>query len=222
MFKPILSLIVFLFSLGFAFFYVKPEYYRAQEKQAELKVLFDTLENTERIKTLIEQTEDRLSKVDPVELARFDIFLPQTIDDIRFANNLQNIGAAQGLILSDIKVSGQEKDPQAKKVKTGKDVNNISRTLSIDRPVKEEESNTQTENGAEKKYATTKASFSVVATYSGFLLFLDDLEKSLGLINVTSLSFQELGSGEIVEKTTTNGIPLLYQFMVEVESYSLK
>ena len=77
--------------------------------------------------------------------------------------------------------------------------------------------------GATKKYVTTKASFSLTTTYEKFLILLSDLERSLGIINITGLSFQEhkesLGTRDI--RNTQKGT-LLYKYTVEIETYSLK
>ena len=74
-------------------------------------------------------------------------------------------------------------------------------------------------SGFEKKYITTKASFSFISTYGQALLFLDSLEKSLGLINITALSFspQEQKSGVKMGVGTA-----YYQYKLEIETYSLR
>ncbi|OHA84420.1 MAG: hypothetical protein A2937_01650 [Candidatus Yonathbacteria bacterium RIFCSPLOWO2_01_FULL_47_33b] len=223
MIKPILSLIVIVFSIAFGVFYSKPAYDDIKNARADIEKLDKTAQSTSEIKDIIEQTGKSLSAVDADDLARFDVFLPETLDGIRFANNLQHIGSANGLILSDIKVEQKEKEKtQEKSASTQPTPGTVSKVLAIDRPIAD--ATTPAAKGgteAKEKFLATKASFTFATTYSGFLLFLNDMEKSLGLINITSLSFKELAaSGD--EKATQKGVPPLYQFNIEIETYSLK
>lgn len=228
MIKPIISLFVILFSLGFGFFYAKPKYDDVQSTRADLLQLTQTSQSASDIKDIINETQKSLKNINPDDLARFNVFLPETLDGIRFANDLQHIGTTNGLILSDIKVDEQKKDnkpatatkPAVTQPASASGV--MVKALSVPNTVGDGATPQPTTGGtAEKKYIATRASFAFAATYSGFLLFLDDLEKSLGLINITSLSFKEL-SNSSEEKVTQSNLPSLYQFNIEIETYSLK
>lgn len=201
--KPFFSFIIIVISLGFAFFYVRPEYSLVQERSADLATLAVTSKSSSMIKTLINETEKNLNSVNSADLARFDIFLPETIDPIRFANNLQHIGITNGLVLENIKVEEPARNTQ-----------DGAGTQSS--PV------VQSQGAAlEKKYATTKANFTFTTTYEKFHIFLNDIEKSLGLINITTLSFQPVVEAPDPKKIKIVG-PQIYQFTVAVETYSLK
>ncbi|MHB1118301.1 MAG: hypothetical protein ACYCZ7_02145 [Minisyncoccota bacterium] len=220
MIKPILSLIVIVFSIGFAFFYVKPEYDRAQSARADLQKLEQTSQSASDIKEIIAETAKSLSAITPEDLERSNVFLPETLDVIRFANDLQHIGTANGLALAEIEVEQQEKQIQQVGTKTA-GVGAVSKVFSLERPVNGGAVAAPAGSVSEKKYVATKASFSVVATYPGFLVFLKDMEKSLGLINITALSFEEIGAS-VDEKRVQRGLPALYQFTIDLETYSLK
>lgn len=224
MIKPILSLIIIVFSLGFGFFYSKPAYTSIQSARNDLKKLDQTAQSVSEIKKIIAETGKSLSEVDPDGLARFDVFLPETLDGVRFANNLQQIGAANMIILSEIKVEQKENGKKQDKSAGSQAANAgaVGKVLTIDKNLAENNSaSAKAGTGSGEKYVATKASFTFAATYSGFLLFLNDLEKSLGLINITSLSFEELATSE-EEKSSQKDMPPLYQFSVEIETYSLK
>lgn len=219
MIKPILSLIVLIISIGFAIFYVKPEYDHVQDMRADLKKLSGIIEDTNKIKTLIKQTGEILNAIDVDNQTRLNVFLPETLDPIRFANNLQSLGLKNGIVLSEIEV--EEKKPDATTQSTPKptaeDVSagTAGKIFSIS-----QQSTTQA--GAQpQRYVTTKANFIFSATYGGLLSFLKDLEKSLGLINITSLSFKPLHSADD-EKVVKEDSAILYQFTAEIEVYSLK
>ncbi len=225
MIKPILSLIIIAFSAGFGFFYSKPMYEEVQNKRADLQQLVKTSQSASEIKDIIAETGRSLSAVDSEDMVRFDVFLPETLDSIRFANNVQHIGVANGLVLSDIKVDQQKgkEESVADAQPTGVQpsaVGGVTKILSVKQTVGEDPTS-GTGGDSQKRYGVTKASFAFASTYSGFLLFLNDLEKSLGLINITSLSFKELSAGAD-EKVVQKDLPPLYQFNIEIETYSLK
>lgn len=226
MIKPILSLIIIVFAIGFGFFYSKPKYDEVQKTRADLQQLIKTAQSAGEIKDIIAETGKSLSDVNPEDRARFDVFLPETLDSIRFANNLQHIGVANGLVLSDIKVDQQKKQETSTSATQPVGVQpsaigGVTKILSVNTTINEGVGVDKTGTEGQKRYGTTKASFALAATYSSFLLFLNDLEKSLGLINITSLSFKELAAG-VEEKVVQKDLPPLYQFNIEIETYSLK
>ena len=190
--------------------------------------LNETLKNSDRIKTLIDQTKQNLNSINSEEGARFAVFLPETIDGIRFANNIQHIGQINGIVVEEIKIipvpdgvnAGQNGSAAKQSLLQGV-VNTFSLENKIQSPqaVSPAAPKTATTNG--KKYATTKAHFSFSSTYESFQLFLNDLEKSLSLLNVTSLSL--VPETETTSTKKINGAsPIIYQFTVELETYSLK
>lgn len=183
--NPIISLIVLLLSLGFTFFYVVPEYHSNQERRASVDVLAKALLSTDEIEALINKTKNNLVSIGSTELPRFEVFLPETIDPIRFANNIQTVAGKNGIALKDIRVTSADNADQQDTA------NNTSANAK----------------STENKYATTKASFTFTASYGAFQLFLNDLERSLGLIKVSYLEFTA---------TPTE------QYSMEIETYSLK
>ncbi len=228
MIKFILSIVALVTSLFFAFLYVKPEYSRIQNNLASLKILNETIRATETIKKLIKQIGDSFDSIDPADIARSSVFLPERIDEIRFANNLQSIGARNGMVLVDIKIGEGVKKiekvivPEVLNADGGGTSYSPIRSLDANKIV---DVNIQKTVGtvADKKYVTTKASFSLTTTYEKFELLLNDLERSLGIINVTLLSFQE--NKEAVDTNdikNTQQDTLFYKYMVEIEIYSLK
>lgn len=223
MIKLILYSTVLLLSVIFGFLYVKPEYDVVQVRQADLKILNETFKSTETMKDLVNQIRGTLNSIDPADTARARVFLPETIDEVRFANNLQSMGVTDGVVLADIKVGDK-----VKKIQTVGATSTVRVASTANVPAQALSENvssgvSQQKTGAvlnEKKYTTTKASFSLITTYEKFIPFLNDLEKSLGLINITAVSFEEYNDVSSA-KSLGKGSPV-YQYKVELETYSLK
>lgn len=179
------------------------------------------------IKTLINETEKNLNSVNPEDLARFDIFLPETIDPIRFANNLQHLGTTNGLVLENIKVEEPVRGVAGDSAQGGVALaaQGLTNTFSLGTKISQADGliagSGSSRTASEKKYVTTKANFTFTATYEKFRIFLNDIEKSLGLINITTLSFEPVVETPDSKKIKSVG-PQIYQFTVAVETYSLK
>lgn len=219
MFKPIFSFIVITLAVSFAFLYIMPEYDRNKDLRRDLENLSEISKTAGKIEDQISQTEVTLNTVDADDLARFAVFLPEAPDPIRLANNLQRIGLTNGIVLQDIKVeeavAGAQKSTKPNGSGALQVVANIFSTGGAGEGAKE---------GAvagEKKYTTTKTNFSFAATHEAFSKFLFDTERSLGLINITALSFVPVPVMSDAKKSKQTAPPL-YQYAVTVETYSLK
>lgn len=226
MIKPIVSLIVLILSIIFTFFYVVPAYNLNQTRRGDVETLTKILDTSGEIKTLIAKTKTNLSNIDQAGLSRFEVFLPERIDPIRFANNIQYVGRKNRIALSDIKVEGSANIAQGNTGAGGVTatqglVNTMSLGAKINQAEGTNAQNPVATTGTEKKYVTTKASFIFTATFETFQLFLNDLEKSLGVINLTSLSFTPLPEDASAKKSKTPPPPT-YQYTMAIETYSLK
>lgn len=222
MIRSIISLIVIALSVAFALFQSKPMYDRGQKSLQDFQVINDTFADVGQIRELITRTSQTLGSIDQTTLARFDAFLPETIDPIRLANNLKHVGTANKLAITDIKV-----DEKINTLSQGASISGaegtLERVFSLNRDPQSGAGGSASSADTTKKYHATKASFKVVATYPGFMLLLNDLEKSLGLMNITSLTFREYASTGTPTKTSAkNPISVMYEYEVELETYSLK
>lgn len=227
MLKPIISLIVVVISIGFIFFNVIPAYELNVARRGDIESLTKILDTSSEIKTLIGKTKDNLNSIEPNILSRFEVFLPAKVDPIRFANNIQAIARDNRIILTNIKVDSAE--DLAKLSTTGSGANaavqGLVNAVSLGAQISKAESPILSgvaggSNAPKGKYVTTKATLTFTTTYESFQLFLNDLERSLGLINVTSLSFGETTDGSADKKSKVPTDPV-YGFTMTIETYSL-
>lgn len=224
--KPIISFVVLILSIGFTFFYVVPAYNLNVERRGDIESLSKILSTSSEIRTLIDETKTNLGLIDPTGLASFEVFLPEKIDQIRFANNIQHIGRKNRIILSDIKVEGATNGTMSSGSSGLSATQGLVNTLSIGSKMELAQGTTAPDaQGGNiplgKKFVTTKASFTFTATYEMFQLFLYDLEKSLGVIDLTEISFVQVPEASGASKSKTSSTPM-YQFTMAIETYSLK
>lgn len=221
--KSIFSIIILFFSVTFLFIYVKPLYERVQSHRAGIVDLDKILASAGAIESLIGETEKNLSVVAPLDKARFAVFLPEVVDEVRLAYTLQHIGVRRNVVLEDISVERQvDKETSAgASVRTGV-AGAIRNTLALDRTSQtlSGEGGATSVRNRDTRYKTTKAIFSFDTTYPLFQSFLGDLEKSLELMDIVSISFMPAPSVATGGRQTNE--PPLYRFTVELETYSLQ
>ena len=198
--NPFFSIVTILVSLIFGFFYVRPEYTVTQGRRADLAVLDETLKSTKEIQVLIAETQKTLDNIDPLELERFSVFLPDTTDAIRLANNIQRVAFSRVIALEKVKVEEAKKDAQG----GASGVTGVAAGILA--------------AAAAPQYATAKTTLSFTTSNDSFRAFLGDLEKSLGLMNITGLTFTPAPENEKFKRSSAPQ----YQYIVALETYSLK
>lgn len=217
--KPIISFVVIIISVIFVIFYVRPAYGDVKDRQNDIVSLEKILSASSGIGVLVSQTTKYLDSINEEGRLRFAVFLPEKIDVIRFANNLQHIGLSNGIILEKIKIE------EATDVKQGTSEMNSETQKSFVSAMLLQDATRQVDiaksgSSLSKRYVTTKASFEFVATYEKFQLFLYDLETSLELVDITSLSLTPKPVVVDPKNPSLTALPL-YQYTINLETYSL-
>lgn len=224
--KPIISFVTLALSIGFAFMYVVPAYNLNAERRGDIRSLERIISASGEIKPLIDETKTNLGSIERAALDRFEVFLPEKIDTIRFANNIQYIGKKNRITLSDIKVEESANsftDSNTSPASTASQglVSTISLGAKIDKADGTVPQGMQGGVLSAEKYATTKASLTFTSTFETFQAFLSDLERSLGVIDITLLSFSPVAP-DTSAKAPKTPAPPTYQYSMTIETYSLK
>lgn len=220
--NPIISFSVIVLSLAFVFLYVFPAYSSNQKSRDYVVSLAATLKESEKIRDRIDETKVSMAAIKQSELDQFEVFLPERVDTIRFANNIQSIARTNGIILSNIKIADGISETASSEATTAKQ--GLLRTISLDSKTNEAQGSEKRAAGVGSnkptKYKATKATFVFATTYEKFHLFLNDLERSLGVIDLVSLSFSPISQD--VNAVKGKIPPVLYQYSMEIETYSLR
>lgn len=218
MIKNIFSFAVLIFSVIFLFLYVKPLYGLTEKRRADIALLNEALGKANSVKSVIKETEIILSDISSFERARFDTFLPSTIDEIRFVNNLISITRARSVVAENIKI--EKRSTGSSQESAGKDSlkGGLQKVFSLEKGNPGDTTPLTSGTTPAGVYVATPVSFSFIASYPTMLLVLNDIEKSLGLINVNSLSFKEYVDDGGSAK---NSVPR-YNVTINLETYSIK
>lgn len=125
--------------------------------------------------------KDRLTKL-----------MPDTVDNIRLIIDTQNIALGHGMTLKDIKY-----DARAQSNATAATTTAPATPGQL--------------AASQKEYGTFELEFSVTGTYQNFLAFIADIEQSLRLVDIESVTFQAPEAG------STN-----MKYVIRIRTYWLK
>ncbi len=218
--KFTLSFIIIIFSLIFTFYYVKAEYYLVQNTRANIVLIDDILKNAKSINPLIEETKKNIADIEQSSNERLKVLLPEVVDPIRLANNIQGMAASDtlGIVLENIKVDAGNKKYTSDQLSSGTKLLRTGKVFSSGNNTTPPKEKTEVN---EEKYKSTKITFTMITTYEKFKLFLHEIERSLTLMKITSLSFKQIKENIEDEKARSGG-PARYQYNIGLETYSLK
>lgn len=132
----------------------------------------------------------RFQSLDPAQVERLKKMVPDTVDNIRFINDVNGIAKRTGMKLKKVDYNIE-------------DVKNSS-TKGSEKVVASPNS----------LYGSYTVGFAVSGSYKQFLEFLDALENSLRLVDITDVSFTSNGQ--------TEGKVETYDFSVKAQSYWLR
>jgi Tfp pilus assembly protein PilO len=184
--KSILSITVIAICVGMYFMYIKPLTVEIKTKIAEKSEYTKVLTRVKQIKEKREAVLADYNSISPDEIDRLNKIIPEKVEAVPMLNNLSAIGERYGVLIKDFKVA--ETDPAS---------HDVTGASSI---------------GGHK---TTAITIHLTGSYEQFLNFLEDVEYSLSLIDVTSLNI-------IPGALSKTGQAGLMEFALEANTYSLR
>jgi len=192
--KNLIAVLLILFSIGIFYFVTLPTY----DEIKTLSVVKDgydkALNNSQEAQSLRDSLETKYNSISAANLSKLESFLPDSIDNIRLIIEIDKIAGRYNMTLSNARVA-LVKDVVPESV--GEAITSGSST-----------------------YGTGKLDFAVTGTYEAYIAFIKDLEQSLRLIDVTSVSLSDANASN-ASKTTT-GLPDIYNYKTTLNTYWLK
>jgi hypothetical protein len=174
------SVILFLLSIGIFYTFIAPQYAGAKDLVAQADQYKSVLKDVSRIKEARDNLLSSYEAIPQTEKDRLAKALPDTVDAVGLARDLDTIASRYGLTISGVEVT------------TGATGGATAVLPEYALP-----------------YDKATISFSVATDYATFTKFLADLEKSLRIMDVSSLSFDVDEEG-------------IYEHRLTVETYWLR
>ncbi len=172
--SKITSSILIIISIGLYYTFTSPQYDKVKELSLEAGEYRSVLDNISRVIETRDGLLGAYESIPEAELERLARVLPEDLDTVRFALDLDTLAGESGIAVKDIQVeSNAPKDA----------------TLIV-----------LPEYG--NPYEKAPVSFSFISDYSNFRKFLVRLESNLRLMDIRSLSFR-VGEGGLYEHKIT-------------------
>jgi Tfp pilus assembly protein PilO len=175
------AFILILISAGLLYVFILPQYDQIGTLQANQAQYQNILQNVSALEAKRDELLVTYQNIPQQKVDELSKVLPDNVDTVSLAMNLDTIASHYGISI--------------KSVQTAKDNTNNSSTIVV--------------GATSPTYGSVTFNFSFISTYSNFRKFMLDIEKSLRITDIQSVSFQ----------STTNG---LYEYQVSIKTYWLK
>tara|TARA_B100000745_G_scaffold300516_1_gene254900 strand:+ start:3792 stop:4355 length:564 start_codon:yes stop_codon:yes gene_type:complete len=164
--KSILAILFIGVAIALFVMYIRPTYDATQGNRNKIATFDEALKKTREIQELKSDLLARRNVFTEENLQRLQKMLPDHVDNVRLVLDLDGIAANYGMRIQNV---------------------------AIQETVGENNSETSILNGGEldnKPYQSLTLQFEVVATYDEFVVLLRDLESSLRIVDMTTLSIR--------------------------------
>lgn len=196
--KTIFALIGLILAGGIFFMYTKPTYagpamgsgVSIGELQAQIQQYEEALEKAAQLQQLKQKLLTRYNSFNPDDINRLQTMIPDHVDNIGLILELDNLASHYGMALENVDVSSD-----AAAQGQGAAVGAIG--------------------GGNQKYESLTLSFGTYGTYEDFLSFLLDLESSLRLVDLVSLTVEQ--NSDAAQKGERT-----YHYDIKLKTYWLK
>lgn len=180
------------------------------ELQTDEQNYRNALTKSKEIERSITDLSAKFSALKPTDVEKVEKLLPDHIDTVRLILDINNAAAKYGMSLNDIVLS-------APGVVSGSAISANSFANSPNPVLARTIVNSNQDIGPSgSPYGSVRLGFNVSGSYDNFLRFLGELESSLRIVDVTSLSFR-------TAKTTATQAPSdIYNYSMTIRTYYLK
>lgn len=151
------------------YFFIDPTYDEIKTLRAEEATLNAALTRALELQSTRDQLLSRYNTFSPEDLARLEKLLPDHVDNVRLVLDMDGIASQYGMRIRNVSIEKQE--------------------------VQQKKARNQQVGPDERLYESMLLSFSVNGDYSTFRSFLKDLEQSLRLVDIETVSFNATDTG---------------------------
>lgn len=165
MIRTIISFICLIAAGSIFFLYTKPEYDTVKATNAEIAQYDQALEKAAELQQLKQGLLARYNTFNSSDIDRLQKLLPDHVDNVRLILDIDSLAGRHGMALQNVVVSSAESVQSS---------SNQSASAAV--------------GASKQKYDSVTIKFTTQGNYDTFLAFLGDLEKSLRIVDLVSLS----------------------------------
>ncbi len=186
-----IAILGFTIAGGVFILYTKPSYDAVKAVSAEIAQYDQALDRANELLKLKDTLVKRLNTFDRPDIERLHKLIPDHVDNVRLILDFDNLANKHSLAIQNVVIGRSTPDAASGRIQ-----------------------NSEIIGGTSKPYESLTLKFSTQGTYSGFITFLEDVQTSLRIVDLVSLT---LAPASVEQK----GEPI-YRFDVTIRTYWLK
>jgi hypothetical protein len=191
MIKLFISGVGMAVALGIFFMYTQPTYDKTQVLTQEIDRYNQALDKAAELQQLKQSLLSRYNAFNPEDLVRLQKLLPDHVDNVRLILDLDNLAKKHDMSLQSVTISGPRSETAG----------NASSLGAI--------------GASQQKFDSLTLQFSTEATYPVFKQFLGELESSLRIVDLVTLTLSPRSSAAGSNEPT-------YSFNITIRTYWLR
>ena len=195
MIRIIIATAAFVLAGSIFFFYTQPTYDTVQASQAQIDEYNQALDKATELQTLKQSLLSRYNSFDTNSLNRLQTLLPDQVNNIGLILDLDSMASKYGLALQNVDIASSGTQAPANQTAIG------------------------ALGSGGQSYDSLTITFATQGTYANFLQFLTDLETSLRIVDLVSLTVAPAAqsANPLVHSTEP-----LYNYGITLRTYWLK
>lgn len=178
--RTLLPVLFVVIAGGIFFGFIDPAFSRVKDVRAEEAQFDQALNRSKELQAVRDQLLSRYNTFAQADLERLEKLLPDNVDNVRLILDVDALASAYGMRIRNVALESNDSRSARGQVGSG-----------------------------EARFDSLVLSFSITGSYDTFRSFLEDLERSLRLVDVGAISFSTAASG-------------IYDYSVSVKTYWLK
>jgi len=160
--RSLTPIILILVSVAVFYLYINPKYEEVKVLSVKQERYQEAVDKSKQLQVLRDQLLTKYNSFSATDLARLEKFLPDNVDNVRLIMDIDGIASRYNIEIKNIKIIENLPD------------------------------NSQTIDGTaeSRPYNSIGLSFSFRANYDTFVVFIKDLERSLRLIDLSTIELK--------------------------------
>lgn len=193
MYRFLTPILAFIVSITLFFTFIEPTFNRYKQIDLEILNYKAAVDDAGKLQERVEKLKAEKEAINIADMSRLMDFLPDSVDEVAVVLILDKLATAHSLVIEGIKVKSTAAEGssggagQSAYTFADDEKNANAEVIGADGTVVRK---------PQDNLETTALSFSVTGEYENFRSFVADLEKSLALIDISTLAIQEASEGE--------------------------
>ncbi|MGI9117987.1 MAG: type 4a pilus biogenesis protein PilO [Minisyncoccia bacterium] len=196
MFKTISAIIIAVLAVLLYVFFTNEQYQSLKDLQVKQVSLNEALDNAKQYRELGAGLTTKYQSIDQTQISRLKTLVPDSVETVRLIKDVSEIISVSGMTLKKVDYN-PEQLTKKQEATVGAPVNTNPADLM--------------------PYGSYVIRFSMTGTYQNFVTFLQAIERSLRLLDVTAVSF-----GTPADRADSKNPSDIYEYSITVQTYWLK